>query len=95
MAVTVAVDVDVAMAMDVDMDVAVAVVGVVVAVVGVVVAMCMVMVVDVGMGAWGKENGGWRRRGSNVQVEPSMRQRSNFKVQLCHVMLKQARRVNT
>ena len=26
--------------------------------------------------------------GGGVQVEPSMRQRSNFKVQLCHVMLK-------
>ena len=34
------------------------VVGMVVGVVGVVVGVCMVVVVDVGVGAWGKENGG-------------------------------------
>ena len=60
MAITMAVDVDVAMDMDMDMDM-----------VGMLMGICMVVVMDVGMGAWGKENGVWRRRGSNVQVELS------------------------
>ena len=71
MAVTVAVDVDVAV------DVGVVGVGVV-GVVGVVVGVCMVVVVDVGVGAWGKKNGG---EGGEVQVEPSTRHASWFKLQ--------------
>ena len=61
------------------MDVDVALLGV--AMVGIVVGLCMVMVVDVGMGTWGEENRGGGGRGE-VQVEPSMCQHSNFKVQL-------------
>ena len=47
----------------VDVDVAMAVVGMAMAIVGMVMGVCMVVVVDVGVGMWGKENGGWRRRG--------------------------------
>ena len=61
------------------MDVDVALLGV--AMVGMVVGLCMVMVVDVAMGTWGEENGGGGGR-EEVQVEPSMCQHSNFKVQL-------------
>ena len=77
MAVTVAMDVDVA----VDVDVGVVGVGVgvgVVGVVGVVVGICMVVVVDMGVGAWGKKNGG---EGGEVQVEPSTCHASWFKLQ--------------
>ena len=57
---------------NVDMGVGVDMVGVVVGVgmVGVVVGVCMVVVVvvGVGMGTWGKDNGGWRsEEGFNVQ----------------------------